>query len=662
MARRPVTHTRKSPRGDIVALAFPGADWSPRVARDAIRDLENRRHTYFVPWQDREIDIHVVDHPQGKYLRTDWDTTTRNNLGDLPEPDEFEPGDRAAITTWTRLEPRCRHNDLQPGLSACLYDPLWLLARQWQFGEFELSDGGSPAAVRLQAAYTSPSRYSPGSAPEASQPYDSNALPLETLVEREPTSPPHMGLRSAVEAGLHFLRLLRAFGVAPLQATYLEQYPFPAPAGGEHPLDPDSARFLLVMSGRTPDGRALYRDLDTAVRGSGDTGPGLPATPAIPEGDRDAVLRAAAAWLTWCDTLAAAPGSAPSSWVPDRMEHAFTISARAPHADAELALDATEHSGGHLDWYAFDARVSALQPDDAPSPHRVDATTVPTSVVFPGMPAVRWWEFEDARVNLASIETPREDLAHMLVLEFALAFGNDWFVVPLRLPVGALCRIGSLIVTDTFGHETEIEPAHRLDPRWRLFSLSGLESADDVLFLPPSLVASLDGPPLEEVVLLRDEMANLAWAVERVVQSPTGRPLDRSESFARSRPGDGPPAEGADLPPDVDVAYRLASRVPDHWIPLVPTQVERRGVRLRRGAMLGRDGLGPVEPRGQLLRPDETLLLYEEEVPRAGVEVVRAYQYARWIDGSTHLWRSRTKRSGRGEGSSGLQYDSLEPL
>ena len=51
----------------------------------------------------------------------------------------------SSITTWVRLEPRCRTADMNAGLQARIYDPLWLLARQWQIGEFQGEDNGSPA-------------------------------------------------------------------------------------------------------------------------------------------------------------------------------------------------------------------------------------------------------------------------------------------------------------------------------------------------------------------------------------------------------------------------------------------------------------------------------------------------------------------------------------
>jgi hypothetical protein len=49
------------------------------------------------------------------------------------------------------------------------------------------------------------------------------------------------------------------------------------------------------------------------------------------------------------------------------------------------------------------------------------------------------------------------------------------------------------------------------------------------------------------------------------------------------------------------------------------------------------------------------------EVPRGGARVTPAHQLARWIDGITHLRLGRRKTVGRGEGSSGLRFDTTEP-
>jgi hypothetical protein len=158
------------------------------------------------------------------------------------------------------------------------------------------------------------------------------------------------------------------------------------------------------------------------------------------------------------------------------------------------------------------------------------------------------------------------------------------------------------------------------------------------------------------VLFLRDEMANVAWAVERVVQGESGRAVDRFEAYqelqrlAPDAPIDAPSGDAA--------RYELGTSVPDYWIPLLPVQVGS-SLHLRRG-VLGLDTAeGMPVAQGRILEPGRELLLHDEEVPREGARVSRAYQYARWIDGTSHLWIGRRKQPGRGEGSSGLRFDVL---
>jgi hypothetical protein len=86
MAERLVTHTGKDPRtGDITRLCNASESWSPRAKADAIADIEKRLHAYLVRWKDMTTEIKVVQGLSGKYLRTDRDNSTRNNLEDLPD-------------------------------------------------------------------------------------------------------------------------------------------------------------------------------------------------------------------------------------------------------------------------------------------------------------------------------------------------------------------------------------------------------------------------------------------------------------------------------------------------------------------------------------------------------------------------------------------------
>jgi hypothetical protein len=87
------------------------------------------------------------------------------------------------------LEPRSRKAEMNTTLQARIYDPLWLLARQWQFGEFEGEDNGSPIMAGWRGESARLTRYHAGAiAPNTrvtAQSYDVTRTPLETLVERE---------------------------------------------------------------------------------------------------------------------------------------------------------------------------------------------------------------------------------------------------------------------------------------------------------------------------------------------------------------------------------------------------------------------------------------------------------------------------------------------
>ncbi len=65
-----------------------------------------------------------------------------------------------------------------------------------------------------------------------------------------------------------------------------------------------------------------------------------------------------------------------------------------------------------------------------------------------------------------------------------------------------------------------------------------------------------------------------------------------------------------------------------------------------------------IEPLGVLLRPNEALVIRDEEIPREGVRVRRVPTLARGIDGSYARWITRRVTVGRGEGASGLAFDS----
>jgi hypothetical protein len=394
----------------------------------------------------------------------------------------------------------------------------------------------------------------------------------------------------------------------------------------------------------------------------------------VPAADRPKALQAATAFLNWFDArygLRPAPADAPSAtptWVSERMEYSFAVSARS--GGGELGLAAPEYPGGALEWHSFDLDPGLRLGADAtdPQPQNVVRTVIPAPVRYAGMASDRWWELEDGRVNLTRIQGDPDELLRLLLVEFALVYGSDWFTIPVDAAPGALFRPQSLVVTDAFGERTLVphySSSARSHPEFRLFALSSSWSwAPEILFLPPVLAASVHGDPVEEVVFLRDELTNLVWAVERLAPSIAGGTINRAELYEQSRPDPvpSPPAE-----PTGDAQYLLATSVPDYWIPFQPQRIDpqKPDVRLQRAKALIDEGGAPgfSRPLGRLLEPERRdLSLFEEEVPRSGLRLVRRFEYTRWVDGSTFLWLARRKGVGSGEGSSGLRFDRIEDV
>jgi len=233
-----------------------------------------------------------------------------------------------------------------------------------------------------------------------------------------------------------------------------------------------------------------------------------------------------------------------------------------------------------------------------------------------------------------------------------LIYSNDWCLLPLELGVGSFTRVQGVLVTDVFGDQTIVRAADRGRDedwqRWSMFRMNGDDVAGPGLLLAPALTATVNAPVMEEVHFLRDEMANMVWAVERRVMSRLGEALDPS---VVAQAGVAAPATMA------PTRYQLGTDVPPNWRPFIPTYLpgSTRSIRLQRARLPDQ----PLQTAGVILRVAGPYFLAEEEVPRAGRIVDRAFKRARWIDGTTFLWIGRRSTTGRGEGSSGLVFDHI---
>jgi hypothetical protein len=231
------------------------------------------------------------------------------------------------------------------------------------------------------------------------------------------------------------------------------------------------------------------------------------------------------------------------------------------------------------------------------------------------MPATRWWAFEDRRTNFGEVKPDTTDLGKLLLLEFGLAYANDWFVFPLTLPLATITAVKGIAITNVFNERIWVEPvAERPNgawQRWEMFQLTRPARTEPSLVLLPAAPKVLEAPPLEEIALVRDEMANMVWGVERRIPLPTGVGKGGNEAgleyFRQLESIIGPPPDPPE--PKAPIRYQLMNTVPENWIPFLPVHIEAssREIRLQRAAMprlLGNDpnAFARIRPRTALLR------------------------------------------------------------
>jgi hypothetical protein len=550
--------------------------------------------------------------------------------------------------SW-RFEPSPRSTGIEEGLAARVHDPLWLLTRQWQLGEFSGKDAGTPAIVQI-AGTTMPVNAWRGTNQDAWTNFSGNLAPLDSLVE--PEDRPTLDLRERIEAGAYFLRLL--------SAAHLDKYVQPFAAAHVFDAatltDPAFAADLMLMAvaRRTADGLALHATATTLAAGGA-------IAVSIDPGDVPAVQSAATTWLAWyADEMQPAPGTGTAvTWQEHRLEYGFAIS--SPAATGTV-LVADAYLGDGLDWFDFDIDPAATVGPSA-DPVAVTRKAVPAPLRYGGMPLPRFWAMEDANCDFGSVEAAANDIGRLLMVEFATVYGNNWFVLPIKLDAGTLTVLDTVVVSDVFGRNFLLSRAGLNDPQWNLFSLDTKDGsahpAQQALFLPPTAGPLSQSKAVESVLFLRDQVADIAWGVEGLVQDQLQRVKDRRALWVGHRaipPGD--PATPS---------YHVETIVPDYWMPFAPEKIAgQNSISLRMVPMEVDEGGVPrlIEPQGLLLARNADgsgLLLFDEEIPREGTQVDRVHRYARWLNGRSVTWTARCRQTGKGEGSSGLRFDFLDP-
>ncbi|MBE7173194.1 MAG: hypothetical protein INR73_21650 [Williamsia sp.] len=603
---------------------------------------------------------------------------------------------------WNRLEPVSRKAEFDKVLECGVHDALWMLTRQWQFGEFKGEDAGSAilAKVLMQTSTITRTKLGGGTAQKWS-----DGQPLEKTVEGLAWKP---DLTVQLEAAFAFLQYLqtaaKGAGLADFnRKAHKEKLRELFPLAPVPPIDPaDPARAIVqkaaqlsrekavemeqVSAARYFDGYLLYQSAAANVR---DTAAKVAAVNPAHSAVIGTALRQLTAWFqqTYGDQLA----TANKAWNPARMEYQFACAVPQTGAN-NTVLSASEYYTGELDWYAFDVNKreaaeglsgEATGEEGAAMGSRL-MTVIPTQASFPGAPSARWWQFENGRVDLGNINAGKTDIAKMIFTEYAMLYNTDWFMVPYPVPAGSLCEVKGIVVTDTFGEQSFVEAAVQGETDdwsgWGMFNLStqhadGVRNlpADTRLFIPPATVKTIESEPVEEVHFVRDELSNHVWAIETRLADGLGGSMDGYEA---ARAVTGKLEEWADRPDkpveqETKLTYSLANTVPENWIPFLPVHVKdsNRAIQLQRAAMprLFRNSYTHVRPRTDLLRTDineaneqtHPFYIHEEEVPRAGIRVKSTHQRTRWYNGAVINWYGYRKTAGKGEGSSGLEFDCL---
>ena len=354
---------------------------------------------------------------------------------------------------WSRIEPQPPGDDVAAGLAARVHDPLWLLARQWQVGEFQGEDAGTPIVARWRGHVSPMTRFVAGADPDQHPAATRRAstpagVPLETLVERQPCHSvrrPSDGLRLArrdrppLPAPARRCSRRRAGSTDRLRHDVRRARP---DRRQRAVLDAATAwRTPTLVAGRALDGRRLRAAL------------GDPAAPRArrrhcrsPRRPRRGVEAAARRGWPGSTTLFSEPGAdAGQAWQPDRMEYAFSLATR-------LGDDALRRA--HPDGRPVRRRRRST---GTPSTSTATSTWAPARTTpargrhahgDPGAGDVPRHAGAAVLGARGRAHRPRRaaaraatDLPQLLLVETLTGYGNDWYVIPIELPVGSLVRV-----------------------------------------------------------------------------------------------------------------------------------------------------------------------------------------------------------------------------
>lgn len=582
---------------------------------------------------------------------------------------------------YTKIEPRNRKADYTEAMSFEVYDPLWLLGRQRQFGRFQGNNCGTTVQTKIQLIMEPLVKV--GDKNGRDKAFSAESDPLEYQVERRPrTIDPY----ARIESALHFLAMKSLpANKAALLKVLLRQFPL-------DPFIPDKPRndWTLedVKLGANLKLDKLYRYYGKRCF----DGYKLFLANRISFSSNQVKLdQALAEYKAWFRKKYLVDGDTSSYWSDEKLGYQVELKTAGDRFVAE------DYHTGKLSWYSFDSDSdSKSAPTTGSTSKPTVLTALPTPATFPAAPNRRLWEFENRRVQFNDWRNDDVTaLASSVILQYTMMYSNDWMIVPLEIDAGTVLKVGQIEIKDSFGHVFTLDTRQNFETRdytaqkqnvgfqdrWAIFAHVDSKAYDKSdfrtypgLLIPPTLQRVEQGAPIEEVQFLRDEMANMVWGVEERVSDGCGGSQDsRSRSDkVFSIIDEERSVNDSDVisPKDADYSYLIENRVPLHWIPFIPQNLKGnpRDIVFRRGRMpIWYNGdYQPVRPSSQLLAVKEDKngkviprYIYEEEIQGYGTKVGLYPQRTRWFNGTSYTWLGYEKKISGTQANSGLMFDAL---
>lgn len=567
-----------------------------------------------------------------------------NNWSGPPTPTDYTTITRIPFLAWNKLEGRARSQNMDRSTRAEVYDPLWFLTRQWQLGELRGEDVGSSLTAQIAFESIKPSHVGNGKS--------SPLKPIETSSNYHHQHPVAamkylmftLTLQQRAHAGKYFLQLCReagTYGIAQLTAI-ISEFPIqiPEPPNASNWSDQmNSSRYhaqakLASLSrlykNRIPDGLLIYLDLKSST-------PSLNNVAEPLKNDYINFIEKLYPQLQETEST--------DSWSSENLGYdfkwAYPKESNGSVDHLVLGNRATATEGA--DWYNADvlnvANEEIITPVTEIDNYRESKVfeVVLSRVKYAGMPAKRWWEMEEGKIDLGSIEGDKTEAVKQILTEFSSLHSNDWFMIPFKRKEHELVTVKGILVKDIFGEYTYIKNTLSGDLSASEFSDDGLNSYDwnlfhhDVAAEAESILNNTAGnslhssfllgsartvassEPVERIEFIRDEMDNRVWAVESVVASQLGGGLNGATiseeliAYLRQLTGDVEEVNPTDIP----LIYKLGTTLPENYIPFVPVRdgsmpapFSSRSIALQRGWLprtVG-DSNTRVRPRTRLLR------------------------------------------------------------